>query len=157
MKHGYEEILEGESYRRMAPAARHELICGRLHQAVLPSLADAPAARLLEMRSVVEILTGSLVRPDLAIVTTANNRLWLAAEVIDPSDHRIDTVRKKELYENARIPRLWMIDPRYNNVEVYSGGPHGLALTRILANEEKLTEALLPGFSIAMKELFAGE
>ena len=156
MSAAYEEIIEGESYRRIAPAARHEMICNRLHQFVAAALVQAPAAKLLGTRSVIEVLTGSLIRPDLAIVTAANNKLWLAAEVIDPSDHRVDTVRKKELYENARIPRLWMVDPRYNNVEVYSGGPHGLALSRILANEELLTEPLLPEFSLPMNTLFAG-
>ena len=26
---------------------------------------------------------------------------------------------KKQIYEDLNLPRLWMIDPRYNNVEVY--------------------------------------
>ena len=49
-----------------------------------------------------------------------------------------------------------MIDPRYDNVEVYHGTQYGLALKRVLAGRELLTEALLPGFQMPLHELFAG-
>jgi len=61
---------------------------------------------------------------------------------------------KKSIYEDARLPRLWMVDPRYDNVEVYHGSPYGLALQRILANRDPLTELLLPELSLVMAELF---
>jgi len=63
-------------------------------------------------------------------------------------------VIKKGLYEDVRLPRLWMVDPRYNNVEVYHGSPYGLALQRILANRDQLTETLLPDLALAMGDLF---
>ena len=71
-------------------------------------------------------------------------------------DHQTDTVVKKEIYEEISLPRLWMIDPRYDNVEVYHGGP---ARTWPLrrnprSSREVLTEALLPGFQYTIAELF---
>ena len=96
-----------------------------------------------------------MFRTDLTLITSANERLILAVEVVDANDHRIDTVNKKELYETQNVPRLWMIDPRYDNVEVYSGSPHGLRLNRILAGREVLTESFLPGFSLTIQDLFA--
>jgi len=151
----YEEVLEGETCVRTAPGARHELICGRLHAAVREALASNSAARLLAARDVVQISPGSLVRPDLAIVTSATGKPWLAAEIVDSHDHQTDTVRKKELYENVRLPRLWMVDPRYDNLEVYHGGPHGLALAGILAGDEVLKEQLLPALTLKIRDLFA--
>jgi Uma2 family endonuclease len=47
-----------------------------------------------------------------------------------------------------------MVDPRYDNVEVYHGSPHGLMLKSILATRESLVEPLLPGFDVRMDELF---
>jgi hypothetical protein len=41
-------------------------------------------------------------------------------------------------------------------VEVYHGTQYGLALKRVLAGRELLTEALLPGFQMPLHELFAG-
>ncbi|HYE31249.1 MAG TPA: Uma2 family endonuclease [Methylomirabilota bacterium] len=150
----YEEILEGETFLRKKPDARHEVICARLHELVQTTLSNMPAAKLLPPRSIVELTPGTLVRPDLAIVTTATNKLWLVGEVISALDHRIDTVNKKSLYEESRLARLWMIDPRYDNVEVYHGTPFGMSLRSILAVEERLVEPLLPALSVEMRELF---
>lgn len=95
-----------------------------------------------------------MLRPDLALVTSATNKLWLAVEIVSARDHRIDTVRKKSVYEDSKIPRLWMIDPRYDNLEVYHATEYGLALKHILAQRETLTETLLPGFSLTLAHLF---
>lgn len=154
MAEPYEEILEGETYRRSAPGPRHERICSFLHARIAASLAAISTSRLLQPRSVIQLSPGTLIRPDLALVTSANNRLWLVAEIINSDDHRFDTVLKKGIYEDANLPRLWMIDPRYDNIEVYSGGAYGLALQHILANKENLIEKLLPDLSIRIAELF---
>jgi len=150
----YEEIVEGETYLRMPPGARHEVICNRLHELIAASLANIATTRLLPRRSVVQIASGTLVRPDLALVTVATGKIWLAAEIISSDDHRPDTVTKKQIYEELNIPRLWMIDPRYDNVEVYHGSQYGLMLKRILAGRETLTEQLLPTLQLTIAELF---
>jgi len=110
--------------------------------------------RLLPPRTLIELSSGTLIRPDLTLVTAATGKAWLIAEVVDAVDHHADTVIKKGLYEDVRLPRLWMVDPRYNNVEVYHGSPYGLALHRILANRDQLTETLLPDLALAMGDLF---
>ena len=154
MSEPYEEIVEGETYLRMPPGARHEVICTRLHELITASLANIATTRLLPRRSVVQIASGTLVRPDLALVTVATGKIWLAAEIISSDDHRPDTVTKKQIYEELNIPRLWMIDPRYDNVEVYHGSQYGLMLKRILAGRETLTEQLLPTLQVTIAELF---
>ncbi|MEO6183959.1 MAG: Uma2 family endonuclease [Verrucomicrobiota bacterium] len=157
MAEPYEEILEGETYLRSSPRLRHEKICSFLHDKVAASLADIPDLHLLTPRSVIRLSAGTLVRPDLAVVTTANHRLWLAAEIISADDHRFDTVLKKSIYEGTGLPRLWMIDPRYDNVEIYHASQYGLALLQILANREILTEKLLPSLRLEITELFHRE
>ena len=154
MSDPYEEILEGEVCLRLPPSARHEEICQRLHTRVAASMTGVTVARLLPPRSQIELVRGTKVRPDLALVTVATNKLWLAAEIVNSSDHKADTVIKKSLYEEASLPRLWMVDPRYDNVEVYHGVQHGLALKQILAVQEVLSEALLPEFHYVISELF---
>ena len=95
------------------------------------------------------------VCPDLALITAATGKLWLAAEIVNSEDHRADTVIKKQIYDEVRLPRLWMIDPRYDNVEIYHAGQYGLALKSILAGREILAEKLLPDFQMTIAELFA--
>ena len=154
MSEPYEEILEGQNYLRPPPSPRHEEICRRLHARVAASLAGSAVARLLPPRSIVEMSLSEKIRPDLALVTSANNKLWLAVEIVGTEDHRIDTVIKKAIYEQLNIPRLWMVDPRYDNVEVYHSGGYGLALKQMLACKEILSEPLLPRFEYIIQELF---
>jgi Uma2 family endonuclease len=152
----YEEIIKGETLLRSAPGARHEKICERLHACFALALEGNATTRLLTPRSVVQISPGIVLRPDLALVTTATGKLWLAAEIVNSQDHRMDTVVKKTLYDDFKLPRLWMVDPRYDNVELYHGTPYGLALKAILAGSEAVTEALLPQFTLRVAQLFEG-
>ena len=154
MSHPYEETLNGEPLLRMAPGERHERICARLHQCVQASVANLTSTRLLTPRSSVRISNETLVRPDLALLTAATGKLWLAAEIVSSDDHAPDTVLKKQLYEEMKLPRLWMIDPRYDNVEVYHATQYGLVLKGILAGSEILSDKLLPEFEITMAALF---
>jgi Uma2 family endonuclease len=155
MTEPYEERVEGERWLRLPPDARHEQVCARLHARVAASLRGGGTSRLLAPRSPVALTATTSVRPDLALVTAVTGRLWLAAEIVNAGDHHPDTVTKKDAYEHARLARLWMIDPRYDNVEVYHGSPYGLVLKSILAGRERVTESLLPAFDVSVAELFA--
>jgi Uma2 family endonuclease len=155
MSEPYEETLQGEVTLRLPPGPRHELICSRLHDFVRASVANFPGTKLLEMRGAVRLDAHTQVRPDLALVAAATGKLWLAVEVVNSEDHKPDTVYKKELYENSKLPRLWMVDPRYDNVEVYHASEYGMRLQEILAGQDLLTEKLLPEFQICVTDLFA--
>lgn len=155
MSDPYEEILAGDIMLRLPPGARHELVLSRLQTALRTSLANSPVARLLEPRTQIRVSRTTALRPDLALVTAASNKLWLAVEVVSSDDHQADTVTKKQVYEDIKVPRLWLVDPRYDNIEVYHATEYGLKLMGILAGRDVLEEKLLPEFRIAAVELFA--
>lgn len=127
----------------------------RLQESLQAAIPENGPARLQEPRSVIQLTPGTILRPDLSLVTAATGKVFLAIEVISSEDHRWDTVTKKEIYEDSKIPRLWMVDLRYDNVEVYHGSQYGLGLKGILANKEVLTEKLLPNLSVTMNDLFS--
>ena len=151
----YEEILEGASLSRSAPDVRHEIICARLHAAMTASVANLSTTQLLAPRTKIQVSRSTAICPDLALVTTATQKIFLAVEIVNRGDQHADTVVKKEFYEKIRVPRLWMVDPRYDNVEIYHGMEFGLALKTILGGNEVLAEKLIPEFQIVIAELFA--
>jgi hypothetical protein len=155
MSRPYEEILDGASLPRSAPSVRHEMICERLHRAMTASVANFPSTQLLAPRTKIPVARATTLCPDLALVTVATGKLFLAVEIVNRDDHRTDTVIKKEVYEQIHVPRLWMVDPRYDNVEIYHSMEFGLALKGILAGGEVLSERLIPEFQIVIAELFA--
>ena len=155
MNQPYEEILDGATLPRSAPGERHEEICRRLHREMAAGLNGLAITQLLAPRSQIQVARTTTLRPDLALVMAASGKLFLAVEIISRDDHRADTVTKKEIYERIRVPRLWMVDPRYDNVEVYHSFEFGLKLQGILAGSEVLSEKLIPQFKLAVAELFA--
>ena len=157
MSQSYEEVIEGTKLTRAAPGVRHELICSRLHKCVQASVANFAGTKLLSPRTEVKLSAQTKVCADLALVTAANGKLWLAAEIVSSDDHRTDTVIKKQIYEEVKLPRLWMIDPRYDNVEIYHSSEYGMILKAMLAGRETLSERLLPEFELSIEALFRAE
>jgi Uma2 family endonuclease len=155
MSQPYEEILDGATLPRSAPGNRHEQICQRLHREMAASINGLAGTRLLAPRTRIQVSRTTHLCPDLALVAAANGRLFLAVEIISRDDHQPDTVTKKEVYDQIRVPRLWMVDPRYDNVEIYHSFEFGLKLHGILAGREVLSDKLLPQFKLAVAELFA--
>ena len=162
MSEAYVELIGGETVYRRPPPTNHELLVDRLHRLVAGALPLNSALRLLAPRAELELGGTCRLRPDLAVIralTTpgrdATAQLYLIAEVLLPGDHHVDTVVKKQLWADARLPRLWMVDPRYLNVEVYGCGEYGFTLLDILANHHPLTDPHLPGLRCPMDELFA--
>jgi Uma2 family endonuclease len=155
MSRPYEEMLHGGTLPRSAPGDRHETICARLHREMAVSVAGLASLQLLAPRTSVTLSRTTAFCPDLALVTAATGKLFLAVEIITRDDHRADTVVKKEIYEQHRVPRLWMVDPRYDNVEIYHSLEFGLKLHGILAGKEILVEKLIPQFRITVADLFA--
>jgi Uma2 family endonuclease len=155
MNRPYEEILNGGTLPRSAPGDRHEAICARLHREMSVSIAGLNGVQLLPPRTQVQLARTTAFCPDLALVMAASGKLFLAVEVISREDHRMDTVTKKEIYEQFRVPRLWMVDPRYDNVEIYHSFEFGLKLHGILAGKEILQEKFVPQFRLTVADLFA--
>ncbi len=119
------------------------------------SVANFSGTQLLAPRTKIQLSRATAICPDLALIAAATGKLWLAVEIVQTGDHHADTVVKKEIYESARVPRLWMIDPRYDNVEIYHSTEFGLVLKGILAGSEILSEKLVPEFQFVIAELFA--
>ena len=155
MNRPYEEILDGATLPRSAPGDRHEKICQRLHREMAAGVNGLASTQLLAPRTQIQVSRITTLCPDLALVTAASGKLFLAVEIISRDDHHADTVLKKEFYETIRVPRLWMVDPRYDNVEIYHSTEWGLKLQGILAGSEVLTENLIPEFQFVIAALFA--
>jgi len=151
----YEELIDGETFIRGPLNAPHEILCDRLHAWVAHHLPANSALKLLPRRTTITLRAGTSLCPDLALVRRDSQELYLAVEVLQPGDHHPDTVLKKQLYSDCRAPRLWIVDSRYQNVEVYASGSSGFRLELILASNEALTDTIFSGSAYPVSEIFA--
>jgi len=76
----------------------------------------------------------------------------LVVEVLSPSDRAQDMQAKVALYQEARVPLVWVVDPRAQTVTVFAPGqaPVVLTATGTLGGGD-----VLPEFQVPVAELFA--
>ena len=157
MSEPYEETIDGSVLPRRAPGLEHERLVADLHALVSAALPPNSALQLLRPRTGLRLADDCLLRPDLVAVRADAVGVatpYLVAEVLLPGDHHLDTFVKKHLWSDLRLPRLWMVDPRYLNIEVYGCGEYGFTLQDILANHHPLTDPHLPGLVCPIEEFF---
>lgn len=76
----------------------------------------------------------------------------LAVEVVSPNDLHADLVRKLEDYFSAGIPLVWVVEPEPRLVTVYELG--GKSIRQVRTGEDLTAGDVLPGFRVAVAELF---
>jgi Uma2 family endonuclease len=75
----------------------------------------------------------------------------LVVEVISPSDRPSEVVAKVEMYQEAGVPLIWLVDPDPQTVTVIATGKS----TEVLNTEDILDGGdILPGFAVQVAEFF---
>jgi len=82
----------------------------------------------------------------------------LAVEVRSPTTWRYDVGRKREIYEQAGVGELWLVDPPAGTILVWRRTPGRAAFeaVAVVASGDGLTTRLLEGFRLSVDDLFAG-
>ena len=75
----------------------------------------------------------------------------LAVEIVSANDTYANLMRKKDRYRRAGTSEVWLVSTELTEIAIYSAGA-----VRILAAGDTLTSDLLPGFAIAVDDLFRG-
>ncbi len=108
------------------------------------------STQLLAPRTKIQVSHSTTLCPDLALIATATASYGWPWRLSTRAIIMPTRVIKKEVYEHVRVPRLWMVDPRYDNVEIYHSTEFGLVLKGILAGSEILSEKLVPEFQFVI-------
>jgi Uma2 family endonuclease len=106
---------------------------------------------------------GTVRAPDIAFMAAAQIRNvdphgvlrvvpQLVVEVVSPGNTSNEMTRKIELYKNAGVKAIWVLDPVVEKAELHQGNS-----VRTLSGDDTLSEPqILPGFSILLSSLFRG-
>jgi len=107
-----------------------------------------------------------VVQPDVLFIAAerlgiVRNRIEgppdFAVEVLSPSGRRTDEVLKRRAYEHWGVSELWIVDPDVDRVRVYrleSEKQFGRAIELSAEHGERLETPVVPGFSMALADLF---
>lgn len=162
------EIIDGVHYVTASPNARHQIVLGRLYGELfvyLKAHADvghaflAPLDVVLSKHDVVEPDLLFVARDHVDVVTEKNVQgpPTLCVEVLSPSTRKRDVQLKRRLFERMGVREYWILDPELDIMQVFRQTAHDKyeRVAELTAEEgDALTTPLLPGFSLALRDLF---
>lgn len=160
------ELIGGELFVSRAPGIPHQRVVLNLEIILNDYLREHPIGILVPGAGAI-FSDYDAVSPDLAFV---RNERWdqvvtgekftgaldLVIEVTSPGaeNRRRDLMVKRQLYGKYGVAEYWVIDSDNHQVEVYRLQDQRLENLETLSNSDELTTPLLPGFTLAVNQIF---
>lgn len=160
------EIIEGEHYVTAAPFIRHQRLSFRLASRFGRFLEEHPLGEVLYAPVDCLLSPHDVYQPDLVFVSRDRSGIVkeeniqgapdLVVEIVSEGTRRRDEVLKLRNYDRYGVREYWIVSPSRNTVAVHRRTEEGLVrLAELRADAgDALTTPLLPGFTIALSELF---
>ncbi|MGH2747288.1 MAG: Uma2 family endonuclease [Actinomycetota bacterium] len=157
------ELIGGELIAAPLPSTRHQEIVGEIF-AVLRAHAKETGGKAFVAPTGVLLATDTMVEPDVLFVRAeradqiedpfVRGAPDLVVEVSSPSTRRLDTVRKRELYQRFGVPEYLYVDLDSERVEIYRLVGDRYQKPIIVVRGEVVESEILPGFSVEVAYLF---
>lgn len=162
------ELIDGEHFVTPASIPKHQLVIVNLVTALHRFVTEQALGRVYTAPIDVVLSETDVVQPDVLFV--AADRLSiigekfldaapdLVVEVLSDSTRRTDEITKRRLYERFGVREYWLIDPLLESAKLYRPDDDGAYVRVAEPSVERggaLDSPLLPGFELAIGELFA--
>jgi len=161
------ELIGGEHYVTPSPTLRHQKLSGRLYLAIADYLrAHSGVGEVYYAPLDVKLSNWDIVEPDLLLVTADQPAILtekhiagapaLVVEILSPGTRTRDQRLKRQLFEQSGVREYWMVDPDLDTVTIDRLDKTG-TFTRsgVLGVDAVLSTPLLPGWTLALNQLFA--
>jgi excisionase family DNA binding protein len=160
------EVLGGMLFREPSPTRHHQ----RVTAALFRQLADFfdsfdPEGELYFAPLDVTLTDSNVLQPDILFISGSRMSTMreervdgpcdLVVEVISPSNHRKDRLRKMEIYRKGGIPHYWIVDPEEDILEAYVLREDGYyALMAGGGLEDSFSHRDFPGLELDLAKVF---
>ena len=161
------EIVDGDLFVTRAPHIRHQRTAGKLHVRLENWSEQTGLGTAIETPGVVLTPTDAVI-PDVIWISQARlaNGIdeaghlivapELVVEILSPGERneQRDKEVKLKLYSLHGVQEYWIANWQLKTVEVYRRSSAQLQRVSTLLVGDRLTSPLLPGFSVAVAEIF---
>ncbi|MBI4565995.1 MAG: Uma2 family endonuclease [Planctomycetes bacterium] len=157
------ELIDGEILMSPSPTSRHQIVVGRMYEALSQFVHPRGLGQVLLSPLDVHLPSGDVVEPDLIYISSERRNIlqdWirgapdLLIEIVSPYNIERDRLVKRELYARNSVNEYWIVDPTEKSVEVLmlSGGRY--APGGYFKKGDVLRSPILPDLSLQMTGLF---
>ena len=154
------ELVDGELIVSPAPAPRHQVVLGRLFEALSPYLRSNGLGVVLWSPADLELEPGQVNQPDIFVLPSIAFERWedaplpmLVVEALSPSTARYDRGLKRRFYQRAGVPEYWILDADGGVVERWRSND---ARPEVLDQELSWAPGDAPPLTIDLAKLFTG-
>lgn len=157
------ELWDGKLIMSPTPSFFHQKVAFRLQRALndwveahdLGEVVGAPIDMVLSPHRCLQPDVAFISKERLAIIKRViMGPADLVAEVISLEGRSRDRIEKRDLYEQHGVKEYWMIDPEANTIEVLTLENGQYHLVTRASPGQTAESRLLPGFRVAVSELF---
>lgn len=160
------ELSDGRLVILPMPTLSHQRMLMRFVEHAAAWLREHDAGEILIAAHPIRLWPGKYREPDAMIwLAQHRDRMGeresgppdLALEIHSPTNELLDTDVKFREYAQAGIPEYWMVNPRTRRVSVFALEGRAYRLLAHFGPGDRARSAILPGFEIAVDDLFQAE
>ncbi len=158
------QLIDGELVLAPSPTDKHQAVSAEMFVALrqfvrqrrLGIVRFAPLDVVFPNHEVFQpdILFVSDDRADIITEANIQGAPDLVVEILSPSSARYDRGHKQTVYAREGVREYWIVDPAAETVEVLSESAAGWTLAATFGFEDDLVSPLLPGFAVALGQVF---
>jgi Uma2 family endonuclease len=159
----FAEIINSEIYMSPTPNSKHQEISGELEFLLMLFIKKNKAGKIFHAPMDVILDKHNVVQPDILFIANENIKIItrkciegvpnLVIEIISPSSYYRSQVEKKDLYERFGVKEYWIIDPANKVIEIFTLQESKYVLHAFIAEEGKVSSALLQGFEVSIHDI----
>ncbi len=161
--HTRREIIDGDLFIAPTPFVDHQRFVGELAYALGKYSEEHRLGELVLGPMDVILNDLNVLNPDLLFVLNEHKDIiqdWvrgapdLVIEILSPTTAARDRGVKLRAYARFGVKEYWIVDPEAQAIEIYRLTPEGYDLIQTCGLAQILTSPLLPGFQVAVRQIF---
>ncbi|QNN40488.1 Uma2 family endonuclease [Pedobacter roseus] len=165
------ELIAGRIFKMSpAPSSFHQLITGKIYRRLgnflekqLCKVFISPFDVRFPKKSKADKSIFTVLQPDIFVLCDRNKidargcvgAPDLIVEVLSPGNTKMELLYKYRVYEEFGVKEYWVVSQSNQNILIYTLNDIGkFQPSKIFTLSEKITSSVLPGFELALDDVF---
>jgi len=105
----------------------------------------------------------TVLQPDICVICDKNKIDYkgcigapdLVVEILSPGNTKVELLHKYQVYQEFGVKEYWVVSQSDQSILIYTLNEYGkFQPSKIFTLSEKITSAVLPGFKLALDDVF---